>query len=193
MQVRVAPFRIIAVDPSLTACAIVVLEFRDAIRVIDKEVIETQAEARMDARLRCLMNECTRAYKRHSNGAYEFARRTYGVVESPPQGARMHNSATMAKVAGACEMGLGKCNKLEAYTATAAKRHLVPGWHGWSKANWEKAGYKKKFRKSQPSKSSVASHLATKYGINLANPDMSDAAALGVYMAHKNKWIKGTL
>lgn len=193
MKITVAPFRIIAVDPSLTACAIVVLEFRDAIQVISKEIIETNPDVPLHDRLRCLMDGCEFRSNKLMTNAYKFARRTYGAVESPPQGARMHNSATIAKTAGACEMGLHKCARVEAYTATAAKRFLVPGWHGWSKANWEKAGYTKKFRKSQPSKSAVASHLAKKFGINLANPDISDAAALGVYMAHKNKWIKGTL
>lgn len=179
--------RVIGVDPSLTACAIVVLEIvhGTSIKLVHHTIVSTESGRTIGSRLNQLCYECGRIRTAHADTGHVWA-----TVESPPQGARMHNSAVLAQTAGACVMGLDPL-PTTMHTAAAVKRFIVPHWHGASKDNWARSGRTHKFKRSQPSKIAVASHLASRYGINLLDHNLSDAAALAVYHAHRSGLIHG--
>lgn len=185
------PFRIIGVDPSMTSTGLTSLIFDGSTITIElKRIIETTPDLSFQFRLEQMRCEISDFYldclcKKNKC-------KTHAAIESPPQGARMFSSADTAKATAAAQMGLCRISQT-IYTARAVKKFIVPDWHGWSKANWAKAGYTKKYKSSMPSKTSVASNLATRFGVNIAQPDMSDAAAVAIYHAHKDGLLpKGT-
>jgi len=181
----------IGVDPSLTACAMIAIMINrrptaTEYSVILKRIVETDSADPLPIRLE-LIRVATHNFAAQLQTVYPD-RRIIAAVESPPQGAKMFSSATVAKATAACEMGLTPIIAAS-YTAQAVKRYMVPKWPGLSKANWAEAKYTKKYKRSIPSKASVSSRLAEKCKIYLNDLDLSDAAAIAVYHAHKEGLI----
>lgn len=175
--------RIIGVDAALTKTGLISLIFEPGKDIVieSKVLIETNPDRPDSKRLHKICKDI-RMHVAELQKANPC--RTQASLESPPQGASMYSSATVAKACAAGEIALAKYDQ-QIYMARAVKVFMVPDWPGTCKANWTKAGYTKKWKRSMPSKAAVASHLGTDYGLYIAQQDISDAASLAIYHAHK--------
>lgn len=174
----------IGIDPSLTACALVAVHIQagKVRKIIDSDIFSTDDTLSLPERLETL-REFTQNFV--TKLRVPRASAMIGAVETPPQGGRMFSSTTVAKCTAACEMGLFPKIIAAGYTAIAVKRYMVPHWYGYSKANWTRAGYTAKFKRSHPSKIAVSSAISQRFNLHIANTDESDAAAIAIYHAIK--------
>lgn len=77
--------------------------------------------------------------------------------------------------------------EVEVVTVPVREAKLVacPGWPGFNKANWERAGRTTKFKASMPDKGSVISGLHSRFGIIARDEHQADAACIALAVARR--------
>lgn len=179
---RPAPAKhFVAIDPALanTGVAAVAVSPAGALSLAGSMVVETLPATPLHLRLRRIGSEVARFVSAYPGADL--------AIEDFAFGAKLGRE-TMGRVDGALlvylssRLGSGFAG-LERVGIRRVKQFYCPRWPGFSRALWEAAGARGKFKRSMPGKGDIGSALGARFGLFIHNEHITDAAAIAVYRA----------
>lgn len=169
---------VIGIDPSSTATGLAALEFSGS-RILRCEYDVIYGEGlTWHERLVGLVGGTQKFLSEHRT-----PKPSLYAIEAFARGFT-NNREEMGMAVGAIRYGLATAgvedDQLVVVTPRDAKKIACPNWPGFCKANWEAAGYTRKFKMSQPDKASVLSGLQRTLGIAVRDDNAADAVCIAI-------------